>query len=141
MSNLPSEDRRVAICQALNDVEEHIAAQEGIPEFLRPVLVQAEANCRSNRGDVMSVATIDDGRRLVTVPNDVQKESLFHFLWDAMVASDGKSVQFAYTGEDGTLRVIYMTADEEGYVASATIERTDAGVRVGDWRIKKMERS
>jgi hypothetical protein len=139
MSNLPSEDRSAAMCQALNNAEKHIALQVEIPDTLRPALLQAEANCRGNRGDVMSVATIDDGRRLLTVPGHIQKDTLFRFLWEAMVDSDGRTIHFAFAGDDDTLCVVYMTRDE-GYVASATIVSTDAGIRVGNWRIKKMER-
>ena len=87
----------------------------------------------------MSVATID-GKRLVRVPEGVQKEPLFQWLWDALVASDGKSIHFAYAGDDGTLCVIYMSR-HEGYVASATITSADTGIEIGDWQIKQMERS
>jgi len=139
MSAKPLKDHSAVACQALNDAETHLASQAaGIPEALRPALLQAEANCRGNSGHVMSVATID-GKLLVKVPDHIQKEALFHWLWDAMVDSDGRSVHFAFAGDDDTLCVIYMTRDE-GYVASAVIVSADAGIQVGDWRIKKMER-
>jgi hypothetical protein len=138
MSTSLPEDRRAAACQALNDAENHLKAQVGIPEALRPALVQAEANCRGNRGYVMSVATID-GKRLVKVPDHIQGESLFHWLWETLVASDEKSIHFAYAGDDDTLCAIYLSRDE-GYVASATIISADTGIEIGDWRVKKMER-
>jgi hypothetical protein len=134
-----SNDDREAACRALNEAEEHLASQVGIPDVLRAALLQAEANCRGNRGDVMAVATIDHGRLLLRVPDEWEKEILFRRLWDALVDSGGQCVQFSYPGEDDTLRVIYMTRDEEGYVASAAIESTDASIRIGDWRIEKMQ--
>jgi hypothetical protein len=137
--SLSNEDRDAA-CRALNEAEEHLASQVGIPDVLRAALLQAEANCRGNNGQMMPVAAIDNGRLLLRIPDDCQKESLFHRLWDALVDSHGQSVQFGFVGEDDTVRVIYMTMDE-GYVASATISPGDAGIQVGDWRIEKMQRS
>lgn len=132
----PSDD---AIGQFVNDAETHVASQDNLPAVLRPAIFHAEANCRANEGHVMAVATID-GKRLVPVPDGCEKESLFHFLWDALVRSGGKSICFSYAGDDERLWVIYMDKNE-GYVASAPIAVAAGAVRVGEWAAKKMERA
>ena len=132
----PSDD---AICQFLNTATAHVASQANIPAALRPALFQAEANCRANEGDVMSVATID-GERLVKVPDDCEKQSLFRFLWEALVDSGGESIWFGFVGDDDRLWVIYMDRDQ-GYVASASIEIVAGEVVIGDWTVQAMKRS
>ena len=131
----------VDACRALNDAEKHLASQTWIPDVLRPVLMQAEANCRGNAGDVMAVAAIDHGRLLVKVPDSCQRQSLFEFLWISLERSGGHSIQFAFAGVDETLRVVYMDRDYVGYTASAAIDMSKAGVQLGDWKVEQMPRS
>ena len=90
--------------------------RQGIPAILRPALLQAEANCRMNAGDVVPIATIDPGRLLVKVPDGCEKQALFAFLWDALMRSGKHSIQFAFPAEDDSLWVIYMDRDCVGYI-------------------------
>jgi hypothetical protein len=126
-------------CRALNEAEQHLASQSGIPEVLRPALLQAEANCRGNAGNVAPVASID-GRLCVKVPEHCEEESLFGFLWSSLVRSGGHSIQFAFAAEDDTLRVIYMNTDRVGYMASTPVRTANGSVRLGDWTVKPMPR-
>jgi hypothetical protein len=127
--------------QALNAAEEHLASQSGIPAILRPALMQAEANCRGNAGDVMPIASIDPGRLLVKVPDGCERQRLFEFLWDALMRSNGHSIQFAFAAEDETLQAIYMDRDCVGYTASAPVCTANGKVQLGDWTVKAMPRS
>ncbi len=127
-------------CQALNAAEEHLASQSGIPAILRPALMQAEVNCQVNAGDVMPIASIDPGRLLVKVPDGCEKQALFAFLWDALMRSDGRSIQFAFAAEDDTLQVIYMDRGCVGYTASAPVRTANGKVQLGDWTVKAMPR-
>lgn len=135
--NIPPSDD--PICQYLNAATAHVASQAYIPAVLRAAIFQAEANCRANKGNVMSVATID-GKRLMDVPNDCEKESLFKYLWDALIQSGGKSIWFGWVSDNDGLWVIYMDRNE-GYVASASIEIVAGEVVIGDWMVQTMQRA
>jgi hypothetical protein len=127
--------------QALNAAEEHLASQAGIPDILRPALMQAEANFRGNAGNVMPIASIDPGRLLVNVPDGCEKQALFAFLWNALMRSGKRSIQFAFAAEDDTLQVIYMDRDCVGYMASAPVRTANGKVQLGDWTVKAIPRS
>jgi hypothetical protein len=127
-------------CQLLNDAEQHLASQKGIPELLRPVLLQAEANSRANAGNVAPIAVVNPGMQAVKVPDVCQGQALFGFLWNALLRSRGHSIQFAFAAEDDTLRVIYVDRDCVGYAASAQVRTANGKVQLGDWTVKAMPR-
>ncbi len=133
-------DAGATACRALNDAEEHLASQAGIPAVLRPALFQAEANWRMNPGHVAPIATIDPGRLLVNVPNNCETQMLFGFLWNALMRSGKHSIQFAFPAEDDSLWVVYMDRDRVGYIASAPACRAGSAIRLGDWTVKAMPR-
>jgi hypothetical protein len=124
--------------RALNEAEAHLSSQSHVPASLRSALLQAEANCRANRGDVMEIATID-GKETVKVPLGMQQESLFRFLWDALEQKGGESINFAFASDDDRLCVIYMDRTD-GYVAKSSIEKEGDAITLGDWDIRQMEK-
>lgn len=124
--------------RAINDAEQHLASQTGIPTILRPALMQAEANCRANAGNVAPVAVVNPGMQPVKVPDFCQGQALFEFLWDALVRSRKHSIQFAFAAEDDTVRVIFMDLDCVGYTASAPVRTEGGTVQVGDWTVETM---
>jgi len=75
------------------------------------------------------------------LPEGCERQTLFGFLWAALVRSGGHAIHFAFPAEDETLRVIYMDTDYVGYAASAAIDTSNAAVRLGGWKIERMSRS
>jgi hypothetical protein len=124
--------------RALNEAERHLASQKGIPAILRPVLLEAEANCRGNAGNVAPIAVVNPGMQVVKVPDVCQGQALFGFLWNALTSSRKHSIQFAFAAQDETLRVIYMDQDHVGYFASAPVQASDPTVRLGGWKIERI---
>ena len=126
------EDKAV---RALNEAETHMSSQSQIPANLRQAILQAEANCRTNRGDVMEIATID-GKETIKVPLGMQQERLFHFLWDSLQQKGGESIHFAFAGDD-RLCVVYLDRTN-AYVANSSIKRQGTEVTLGDWNIHQV---
>ena len=118
---------------ALKAADAHLRSST-IPDVLRPVLLQAEANWRGNAGAVIAIAAIDFGRLLVDVPDGCEQRDLAMFLWDALLRSDGHSIQFAYVGQDDSLRVVYMDRDLLGFTAFAQA----SGSNLGEWTLTRM---
>jgi hypothetical protein len=122
--------------RALSDAKSHMSSQSHIPVSLRGAILQAEANCRTNGGEVMEIATID-GKEAVRVPLGIQKERLLSFLLDSLQQKGAESIQFAFAGDDDRLCVIYMDRTE-AYVANSSIKRQDTEVTLGDWDIQQL---
>ena len=96
----------------MNAVECHLKRQADIPEVIRDALFEAEFNLRFNEGDIAPIASIDNGEKLLEVPEELERQQLLCFLWANMIEAGGKSIHFAFTTDDEGLCVTFLSRDE-----------------------------